>query len=78
MAKTEAVNHPAHYNTGKIEAWAAIEDWNLGFHLGNAIKYVARAGKKDKAREIEDLRKAVQYINRQIELLEKQCQSKPK
>ena len=40
------VNHPAHYNTGNIEVIDAIEDWNLGFNLGNVIKYVARADHK--------------------------------
>jgi hypothetical protein len=62
------VSHPTHYNSGKIEVIEAIEDWGLGFHLGNAVKYVARAGKKDPAKYIEDLEKAVWYIKRQIEL----------
>ncbi len=42
---TDEVNHPAHYNQGKIEVIEAIEDWKIGFHLGNAIKYIARAGR---------------------------------
>lgn len=41
------VSHPSHYNAGKIEVIEAIEDWGLCFHLGNSVKYVARAGKKD-------------------------------
>lgn len=66
----DAVNHPAHYNSGKIEVIEAIEDWELPYHRGNAVKYLVRAGRKDPSKEIEDLRKAVWYINREIELLE--------
>lgn len=64
----DAVNKPAHYNAGKIEVIEAIEDWGLDkdFCLGNAIKYIARAGKKDPAKTIEDLNKAIWYINRKI------------
>lgn len=65
------VNHPYHYNHGKIEVIDFIEDQHLGFHLGNAVKYISRAGRKDADKTIEDLRKAVWYINRQIERLER-------
>lgn len=65
------VNHPSHYNVGKIEVIDAIEDWGFGegFNKGNAIKYIARAAKKDPAKEIEDLEKAAWYINREIQRL---------
>lgn len=66
---TDAINHPAHYNSGSIEVIEAIEDWGLNYHRGNAVKYVARAGRKDPAREVEDLEKAVWYLRRDIELL---------
>ena len=67
------VNHPFHYTDGKIEVIDYIEDKGLGFCLGNAVKYISRAGKKDQEKEIEDLRKAAWYINRRIEeLLEKE------
>lgn len=62
------VIHPAHYNTGKIEVWDAITDWQLDFLSGNVVKYVARAGHKGP--EIEDLRKAREYLNKKIALLE--------
>lgn len=62
------VNHPAHYNSGAVETIEGIEAWELGFHLGNAVKYVARAGKKDPKKEIEDLEKAIWYIRRYIHL----------
>lgn len=67
----DPVNHPAHYTTGKIEVIDFIEDKNLGFCLGNAVKYVARAGKKDPGKTIEDLQKAVWYINREIERMKR-------
>jgi len=68
MAK-EAVNHPAHYNVGKIEVIDAIEDWQLGFHLGNAVKYIARAQHKEN--EEEDIKKAIWYLNRYLSMKNK-------
>lgn len=67
---TDAVTHPAHYTDGKIEVIDFIEDKNLNYHRGNAVKYIARAGKKDPAKEIEDLQKASWYINREIDRLQ--------
>lgn len=75
-SKVDNVNHPSHYTDGKIEVIDYIEDKQLGFCLGNAIKYISRAGKKksgnmsDKEKEIEDLKKAVFYINYRIKELE--------
>lgn len=63
------VSHPKHYNQGRIEVIEFIEDKDLNFHRGNAVKYIARAGIKDPAKEIEDLEKAQWYISREIELL---------
>ena len=65
----DPVNRPAHYTDGKIEVIEFIEDKNLGFCLGNAVKYIARAGKKDPTKEIEDLNKAKWYIERRIKEL---------
>jgi hypothetical protein len=64
--KDDPVNHPSHYTDGKIEVIEFIEDKKLGFHLGNAIKYIARAGKKDPTKTRQDLEKAVWYIERYI------------
>ena len=64
------MNHPSHYTNGKIEVVDFIEDKELGFHLGNAVKYISRAGRKNPDKTIEDLRKAVWYINREIGRLE--------
>lgn len=61
-----AVDHPNHYNSGKIEVIDYIEDQNLNFHLANAVKYISRAGKKDVDKTVEDLEKAIWYIERYI------------
>lgn len=66
----DPVNRPSHYTDGKIEVIDYIEDKKLGFCLGNAIKYISRAGKKDPTKEIEDLKKAKWYIERRIKELE--------
>lgn len=67
--KHDAVNHPSHYTRGNIEVIDFIEDQQLPYHLGNVVKYIARAGfKGDK---IEDLKKAQWYLNRYIRTLEK-------
>lgn len=65
-AKGDTVDHPSHYTAGGIEVIDAIEAWELGFCLGNAVKYIARAGKKDPDKELEDLRKAAWYLDREI------------
>jgi hypothetical protein len=65
----DPVNHPSHYTDGKIEVIDYIEDKKLGFCLGNAVKYISRAGKKDPTKEIEDLNKAAWYIERRIKEL---------
>ena len=68
--KFDSVTFPKHYNTGRIEVIDFIEDQNLGFHLGNVVKYVARSAHKGS--EIEDLRKARFLLDRQIARLEGQ------
>ena len=69
-ANNDAINHPAYYTDGKIEVSDFIADKNLNFFRGNVVKYVTRAGKKDPSKEVEDLKKAQWYINREIERLE--------
>jgi hypothetical protein len=66
---SDNVNHPSHYNSGKIEVIEFIEDQRLNFHLGNAVKYISRAGRKDPSKTIEDLNKAIWYINRHLEMM---------
>lgn len=65
---TDAINKPAHYTYGSIETIDVIESWGLGFHLGNAVKYISRAGRKgDKS---TDLRKAQWYLARELERIQ--------
>jgi hypothetical protein len=68
----EMVNHPTHYGgeNNVYEAIKVIEAWDLDFCLGNAVKYISRAGKKDPAKELEDLNKAVWYLNRRIQQIQ--------
>ena len=69
--KLEMVNGPLHYG-GKdnpYEAIKVIEAWDLGFNLGNTVKYISRAGRKDKDKHIQDLEKALFYLKREIENL---------
>ena len=68
--KKEMVNHPSHYNMGKYEAIDVIEDWELGFNLGNTVKYISRAGHKDNI--LQDLKKALWYLDREIKRIEKE------
>ena len=60
----DAVNHPAHYNMGRIEVIDAIDAWGLGFSLGNAVKYIARA--EHKSKPTEDLTKARWYVDHEL------------
>jgi len=71
--KKEMVNHPTHYGgEGNLyEAIKVIDAWDLGFCLGNTVKYISRAGKKHKEKELEDLKKALWYLQHHIETLEK-------
>ena len=68
--KKEMIDHPKHYNMGKFEAIDVIEDWNLGFNLGNTVKYISRAGHKDNI--LQDLKKALWYLDREIKRIEKE------
>lgn len=68
VTTNDAVNHPSHYTQGKIEVIDYIEDKKLGYHLGNVVKYVSRAGHKNNA--LEDLKKARWYLDRMIKNME--------
>lgn len=64
----EAIYHPKHYGGigNPYEAIKVIEEWNLGFCLGNVVKYISRAGKKSPEKELEDLEKALWYLQREV------------
>lgn len=70
------VNHPSYYNEGKIEVIDYIIDKDFNFCLGNAIKYISRAGKKNPDKKIEDLEKAIWYINKEIECTKNNTESR--
>lgn len=63
-----STTNPSHYRDRKPEPIDVIEGWGLGFHLGNAVKYIARAPYK--GQQLDDLRKAAWYIEREIQRLE--------
>lgn len=65
--RNDNVNHPKHYTGGKYECIDVIEDWGLGYHLGNTIKYICRHDKK--GTPLEDIDKAIWYLNRYRESL---------
>jgi hypothetical protein len=70
----EVVDGPAHYG-GKdnpYEAIKVIEAWELGFHLGNTVKYISRAGKKGEETTYKDLKKAAWYLDRYIDNIKKE------
>lgn len=75
MDAKEMVNHPSHYQYGKNNEYEVIkvcEAWDLDkdAYIFNVVKYVARAGKKEKSKELEDLKKAAFYLDRKIKNLE--------
>ena len=66
--QTDIISYPSHYVDGrKYEPKDVIRDWNLNFNLGSAVKYISRAGRKDDI--IQDLKKAKQFIDFEIEAL---------
>lgn len=69
--KLSSVEHPAHYNVGKIEVWDFIDDQGLNFFLGNVVKYVCRSGRKNPDDHLEDLLKAQAFLTKEIELRKK-------
>lgn len=62
--KDDPIAYPKHYTKGRIQPIEVIEDWGLGFNLGNAVKYVARA--EHKGSPLDDLKKARWYLDREI------------
>ena len=64
---------PAYYTRGTIETWDFIRDQDLNYHLGNAIKYICRAGHKDSKQE--DLKKAIHYLQNELDFTLRQSKS---
>ena len=65
--KLDLVDHPPHYNHGEYETLDVIEDWNLDFHCGSAVKYISRH--KHKGQPKKDIEKAIWYLQRYLERL---------
>ena len=65
---SDPVNHPPHYKANGMECIDIIEAFQLGFRLGNSVKYILRAGKKGD--RLEDLKKAAWYLQREIDRIE--------
>ena len=73
LSGLDQIEHPNHYANGrKYEPIDVITDWNLNFNLGNTVKYISRAGRKDPNKLIEDLQKAKFYLDYEISRLEKE------
>jgi hypothetical protein len=70
---SDSVNHPSHYlrTDPAYETIKVIEAWDLGFCLGNTVKYISRAGRKRRSTALEDLKKARWYLDREIAKMEK-------
>lgn len=73
-AKPDLVHHPAHYCYSKYEPKDVIRAWELNFNLGSAVKYIARAGRKDDI--LQELNKAKQFLEFEIEAIENERSEK--
>ena len=70
------VKGPNYYQRGSIQVWDFIRDQGLDFHLGNAIKYICRAGHKDS--KVEDLKKAIHYLENELQHIKRECHRIPR
>ena len=61
------MDSPSHYTRGRIEVWDFIRDQELNYHLGNAIKYICRAGFKSTESKTKDLKKAIHYLENELQ-----------
>ena len=62
---------PDYYNDSKLSPWDVIEDWDLGFNLGSCMKYIKRAGNKPGNSKVQDLKKVIAYVQREIDQTER-------
>lgn len=73
IIESDIIGHPNHYCEGReYEPKDVIRDWNLNFNLGNAVKYISRNGRKAGNSALQDLKKARQYLDFEIDFLEKE------
>ena len=75
LVPNDPVSNPSHYTYGrKYEPLDVVEDWGLDFHLGNVLKYISRAGRKDSM--VQDLNKAMYYLSRRVDMEERKGKQK--
>ena len=73
MKNNDNIKHPAHYCFSKYHPIDVIRAWRLNFNLGNVIKYIARAGRKEDNSMIQDLEKAKEYLEHEINALKEEA-----
>lgn len=66
----DPIHHPAHYTQGSVEVWDFIHEQGLDYFLGNAMKYICRAGKKSPETKVEDILKAISYLEKEVKILQ--------
>lgn len=75
LQENDAISHPAHYCAGReYEPVKVIQDWGLSYCLGNVLKYIARAGRKDGCSRQEDLQKAMKYLEFEMQVEAKEIE----
>lgn len=72
----DMVKAPPHYSRGKFQVWDIIEHFRLNYNLGNVCKYILRAGKKTDS-PVEDYKKAIAYLQREVDILEGRLDVRP-
>ena len=66
----DPIHHPAHYTQASVEVWDFIYEQGLDYFLGNAMKYICRAGKKSPETKVEDILKAISYLEKEVKILQ--------
>lgn len=66
---SDPIHHPEHYTAGGMETWDVIAEWRLDYFIGNAVKYISRAGRKAGVDAAQDLRKAIAYLDKRMALI---------
>lgn len=76
VPEPDVINSPSHYARGKFEVWDIIEHFKLNYNIGNVAKYILRAGVKTK-RPVQDYKKAIAYLQREVDILEGRLDVRP-
>lgn len=75
--KEDVINSPKHYSKGKYQVWDIIEHFRLNYNMGNVCKYILRGGVKTDC-PIQDYKKAIAYLQREVDILEGRLDVRPK